>query len=194
MNDKKILTDCDGVLLDWAFAFDVWMGEQGFKRLSNTAHTFYQTIRYGITEEESFDAIKSFNESGAVGFLPAYKDSVYWVRKLAQEGWRFDVISSLHIDKYAQKLRRQNLIHLFGDIFDKIDASLSFTGGKGDYLYEHYNGKTYWWIEDSVSHAESGQRVGLKSIIMDHPYNQRWEGERVKNWEELYRKINDTSQ
>ena len=22
---KKIITDCDGVLLDWAFAFDVWM-------------------------------------------------------------------------------------------------------------------------------------------------------------------------
>ena len=24
--DKKIIVDCDGVLLDWAYAFDVWMG------------------------------------------------------------------------------------------------------------------------------------------------------------------------
>ena len=29
----KIITDCDGVLLDWAYAFDVWMGEHGHKRL-----------------------------------------------------------------------------------------------------------------------------------------------------------------
>ena len=37
---KKIITDCDGVLLDWAFAFDVWMREQGYFRLPNTDHHF----------------------------------------------------------------------------------------------------------------------------------------------------------
>ena len=39
---KKIVTDCDGVLLDWAFAFDVWMREQGYFRLPNTDHHFSQ--------------------------------------------------------------------------------------------------------------------------------------------------------
>ena len=45
---KKIITDCDGVLLDWAFAFDVWMREQGYFRLPNTDHHFSQaqTIRH----------------------------------------------------------------------------------------------------------------------------------------------------
>lgn len=192
--NKKIITDCDGVLLDWAFAFDTWMSEHGFKRIPNTAYSFHQTVRYGITEEDSINAIKAFNESGAVGFLPAYKDSVYYVQKLAEEGWRFEVVSSLHIDKYAQSLRQKNLVHLFGDVFDKIDASLDFTGGKGDYLIEHYNDTGYWWIEDSVSHAESGLLAGLNSVVIDHPYNQKWQGLRVKNWKELYGLINDTSQ
>ena len=190
---KKIITDCDGVLLDWCYAYDIWMSEQGYQRQPDTDHSFNQTVRYGISEEDMIDTIKSFNESGSVGYLPAFKDSVQYVTRLAEEGWRFDVVSSLHIDKYAQTLRKKNLTHLFGDVFDKIDASLSFTGGKGDYLAEHYGNTGYWWIEDSVSHAVSGQDAGLKSIIMDHPYNKRWEGLRVTSWKELYGVINDTT-
>ena len=35
--DKKIIVDCDGVLLDWAYAFDVWMDpEHGFHRIPDT--------------------------------------------------------------------------------------------------------------------------------------------------------------
>lgn len=191
---KKIITDCDGVLLDWAFAFDVWMAEQGYLRLPDTDYTFYQTIRYGIPEDEALDCVKRFNESGAVGFLPPFRDSQEYVKKLADEGWRFEVISSLHIDKYAQKLRARNLRHLFGDIFDHIDCSLDFTKGKLDHLEKRYQNQKYFWIEDSVSHAVSGQQVGLRSVIMDHAYNKKWDGERVMNWKELYKVINDSPQ
>ena len=45
---KKIITDCDGVLLDWAFAFDVWMREQGYFRLLQSGITFNNHKRYGI--------------------------------------------------------------------------------------------------------------------------------------------------
>ena len=27
---KKIIADCDGVLLDWGYAFEVWMADQGY--------------------------------------------------------------------------------------------------------------------------------------------------------------------
>ena len=92
-------------------------------------------------------------------------------------------------DKYAQKLRTKNLRHLFGDVFDFIDCSLDFTVGKGQYLFDKYDGTGYYWIEDSVNHAISGAKVGLNSIIMDHPYNQEWEGLRVKSWKEVYQII-----
>tara|TARA_Y100001938_G_scaffold139475_1_gene206400 strand:+ start:1594 stop:2178 length:585 start_codon:yes stop_codon:yes gene_type:complete len=187
--DRKIIVDCDGVLLDWAYAFDVWMYEQGYERLNHTDEYYDQSLRYGIDRRIANNQVKKFNESGCVGFIPAYRDAVEYVNKLYHRGWRFEVISCLDKDKYAQKLRAKNLRHLFGDVFDFIDCSLDFTVGKEQYLFDKYDGTGYYWIEDSVNHAISGAKVGLNSIIMDHPYNQEWEGLRVKSWKEVYQII-----
>ena len=32
--NSKVIVDCDGVLLDWAYAFNVWMLEQGYKKIN----------------------------------------------------------------------------------------------------------------------------------------------------------------
>ena len=191
--DKRIIVDCDGVLLDWAYAFDVWMVEHGYSRLPNTIQYYDQTLRYGISHVEAISQIKKFNGSGCVGFIPAFRDSVEYVVKLSELGWKFEVISCLDKDKYAQKLRQKNLLHLFGDVFDFIDCALDFTVGKEQYLLDRYKGKNYYWIEDSVDHAESGKRVGLNSIVMDHPYNKEWDGPRVKNWKDIYQIITHDS-
>ena len=182
----KIITDCDGVLLDWAYAFDVWMYEKGFIRIENTSHFYNQNDRYKISLEESIKLIEDFNESACVGFIPAYKDAVEYVTKLSELGYKFDVISCLAQDKHSQFLREKNLIHLFGNVFDYIDCGLSFKHGKFEYLKNRYKDENYFWIEDSTSHAISGQKVGLKSILMDHPYNKDWDGIRVNNWKEVY--------
>ena len=183
---KKIISDCDGVLLDWSFAFDVWMAEQGYQKLPGADEHFSQTLRYAIDEDEAQSQVSRFNESGSVGYLPAYKDSVEFVTKFANDGFRFEVISSLHMDKYAQKLRTQNLKHIFGDVFDYIDCSLDFRKGKEAVLQERYSGTGYIWLEDNVSHAEAGDAVGMDTYVIDHPYNRSYNGKRVKNWSELY--------
>ena len=141
--DKKIILDCDGVLLDWAYAFDVWMAEQGYLRLPNSTKYYYQSMRYGIDKKTANQQVKIFNESGCVGFIPAYKDAVEYVNKLYTLGWRFEVVSCLDKDKYAQKLRAKNLLHLFGDVFDFIDCGLDYSIGKEKYLLDRYKGKDY---------------------------------------------------
>ena len=110
--NSKIIVDCDGVLLDWAYAFNVWMLEQGYKKISNI-NSYSLSLRYGISDDEATRKIRKFNESGCVGFIPAFKDSVEYVTKLYNLGYKFDVISCLDKDKYAQELREKNLIHLF---------------------------------------------------------------------------------
>lgn len=184
--DKRIIVDCDGVLLDWCYAFDVWMFEQGYNKVLDRQSSYDQSYRYRIPKEQANRQIRNFNESGCVGFIPAYKDSVEYVNKLYNNGWRFEVISCLDKDKYAQGLREKNLLHLFGSVFDFIDCSLDYTYGKYDYLFKRYNGKNHYWIEDSISHANSGKEIGLKSVIMDHEYNKEWQGLRVKNWKDVY--------
>ena len=190
----KIITDCDGVLLDWCFAFDVWMSEQGYLRLPDTDQYFDQTRRYGINEREAIDCVQRFNESGSVGYLPAYRDSVEYVSRLADLGYRFEVISSLHIDQYAQHLRKRNLVHLFGDVFDYINCSLDFTRGKKYILEQRYASTGYYWLEDNVTHAQAGADVGMRACIFDHPYNQNCNLPRVRNWREFYQLVtNDSS-
>jgi FMN phosphatase YigB (HAD superfamily) len=183
---KKIISDCDGVLLDWSFAYNVWMYEQGYERVPDTDRYFDNYKRYGISEERALNTIKEFNESGALGFIPAYKDSVEYVNKFVKEGWRFDVISMIGADKYAQSLREQNLKHLFGDIFDFIYCAGDFRKPKKQILEERYKGLNYIWLEDRVDYAQQGDEVGLKTFIFDHPYNKGYGGRRVKNWSELY--------
>ena len=184
---KKIITDCDGVLLDWAFAFDVWMREQGYFRLPNTDHFFNQSQRYGIDEQEALTKVHEFNQTGALGYIPAFKDSVEYVTRLAREGWRFDVVTMIGKDKYAHRLRKINLQHLFGDVFDEIYCAGDFRKPKKEILQSKYSGTNYMWIEDRIDYAKDGQEVGLKTYLMDWPYNREgWSGPRVKNWKEIY--------
>ena len=133
---KKIITDCDGVLLDWCFAFDIWMKEQGYVRFPETDQYFAQSKRYGIDEDEALEQVHKFNETGVLGFVPAYKDSVEFVTKFAREGWRFEVITMIGKDKYAHQLRKANLKHLFGDVFDYIYCAGDFRKPKKDILEE----------------------------------------------------------
>ena len=183
---KKIISDCDGVLLDWCFAFDIWMGEQGYVRMPETDHYFSQSKRYNIPEKEALEQVNLFNQTGVLGFVPAYKDSVEYVTRLAREGYRFDVITMIGPDKYAHKLRKANLRHLFGDVFDEIYCAGDFKQPKKEILEERYKGTNYVWIEDRVDYAIQGDEVGLNTFMMDHPYNREYKGQRVKNWKELY--------
>ena len=183
---KKIITDCDGVLLDWAFAFDVWMREQGYFRLPNTDHHFHQSKRYGIPEDEALEKVHEFKQTGALGFIPAFKDSVEYVTRLAREGWRFDVVTMIGKDKYAHRLRTINLQHLFGDVFDDIYCAGDFRKPKKEIL-QKYSNTNYIWIEDRIDYAKDGQEVGLKTYLMDWPYNREgWTGPRVKSWKDIY--------
>jgi len=188
-----IVTDCDGVLLDWEFAFDVWIAEKGYKRLPGTEEIFWAGSRYGIHNDDVLKLIMEFNESACIGFLPPLRDSIQYIKLLAQQGYQFDVVSSLHIDRYAQMLRINNLTHLFGDVFRKINAHLSILGSKEDFLREHYGDSGCWWIEDRMDHADAGAKIGMRSMLMDHPYNQKYDGPaaRVYSWKDIYAKVTE---
>ncbi len=72
--EKKIVADCDGVLLNWEYAFDCWINEKGFYKLPGTEDEYHIGNRYGITTDKGRALVKEFNQSAAIGFLPALRD------------------------------------------------------------------------------------------------------------------------
>lgn len=193
MKNKIILTDADGVLLDWEYAFDVYMQQHGFNKVDALKYNI--GTRYGIDNEQGKRLIKIFNESAHMGFLPPLRDAMYYVKRLHEEhGYVFHCITSLTKDENAQELRRMNLRKLFGQTaFEKF--IFLDTGADKDEALEQYRGTGYWWIEDKITNAQVGQQLGLKSLLMEHGHNMDYEDiniPRVKNWKDVYERILQT--
>ena len=193
---KLILTDCDGVCLDWEWAFNVWMQEHGFEEIAGSKLNYDMSVRYGIPREQVVKLIRIFNESAAIGFLPAQRDAMYYIKRLHEEhGYRFHAITSLSLDPNAQKLREMNIHKLFGaTAFERI-VCLD-TGAHKDDALEEYEGTGCWWIEDKIENAEAGYTAGLKCLLLEHGHNMHYYHKDVtivKNWKHIYEVITGQS-
>jgi hypothetical protein len=184
-----ILTDVDGVLLNWEYAFDTWMQTHGHSKVTGGEYKYDIGKRYNISKEQGKQLIKYFNESAAIGFLPPLRDAMHYVKKLHEEhGYVFHAITSLSTDKNAVHLREMNLKKLFGETaFEKI-VCLDTGADKLDALTP-YRDSGLWWLEDKIDNCEVGNYLGLKSLLMEHGHNMDYENvkiPRVKNWREVY--------
>lgn len=191
MNQKLILTDCDGVLLDWEYAFHVWMQERGYVLQEEAKLTYYIHLMYhDLEHDESKQLVRTFNESAAIGFIPALRDAVYYVKKLYElHGYHFRVITSLSKDQNAQKLREMNLRKIFGNAIE--DVICLDTGADKDEALEPYRNSGLFWLEDKPQNADIGHEIGLRSLLIEHGHNMHHECPYpiVKNWEEIYNYI-----
>ena len=184
-----ILTDVDGVLLNWEYAFDTWMQTHGHSKVDGGQFKYNIGKRYNISDDQGRQLIKYFNESAAIGFLPPLRDAMHYVKKLHEEhGFVFHAITSLSLDKNAIHLREMNLKKLFGDTaFEKI-ICLDTGADKDDALLP-YKDSSLFWIEDKIVNCQVGTSLGLRSLLMEHGHNMDYEDPeipRVKNWREVY--------
>ena len=189
MMKKTILIDCDGVVFNWEYAFSLWMEEHGFETVEGHQFMYDMGERYDIPKEQVKKLVKMFNESAMIGFLPALRDSVEYVTKMADEGWEFIAITSLSLNKYAKRLRTQNLEKLFGKgTFVKVTCL--DTGADKDEALSKYKDSGLWWIEDKVENAIAGEKAGLRPLVVEHGFNMDDNRiPRVKNWKEIYETV-----
>ena len=189
MKDNIILVDCDGVLCDCEYAFTQFMHHKGFPTLDTSAYNIGS--RFGFTPEQGHTFVEEFNDSAAIAFLPPLRDAVYYMKRLNMlHGYKFHCITSLSTNKYAQKLRTQNLNLLFGEgIWD--DYIYLGCGADKDEVLAKYKDTGCFWIEDKPKNAEVGQELGLNSIIVAHEHNASYNGEipRFWKWKHIYKHI-----
>lgn len=193
--NKVILTDCDGVLLNWEYAFKVWMEQYGYT-LSKDNTNYDVSDRYGIPYEKGKELVWTFNQSAAIGFLPPLRDAMYYVDLLHRKhGYVFHCITSLSHDKHAAKLREENLAKLFGpSVFEKVVCI--GTGADKDEALKPYKDSGLLWVEDKIENAELGYHMGLDSVLIEHGHNMnyQWDPEAlsipiVKGWKEIYERV-----
>lgn len=190
IKEKTILVDCDGVLLDWGYAFHAWMTRHGYTVVEGKETLYKVNERYGIDRAEGKRLTRMFNESAWIRKLPPLRDAIKYVKKLHEEhGYVFHAITSLSNDLYSQHLRTKNLIELFGPTVFERYVYLD-TGADKDEALEEYRGTECYWCEDKYENYLVGEKVGLTPILVDHAHNQEsTEATRVRNWKEIYNLI-----
>ena len=192
-NDKVILTDADGVILNWEYAFCCYLEQRGYTQIENGNWEYDIAKRFGISRNEAIGHVKIFNESAAMGFLPALRDAMFYVKRLHEEhGYVFRCITSMSTDANAKKLRQMNLEKLFGKTAFQELVCLG-TGAPKDDALAPYKDSGLYWIEDKLENAECGLDLGLKPILVEHGFNMndklRPGITKVTNWKEIYEHI-----
>jgi len=189
MKDKVILTDADGVLFDWAYAFHAWMKRHGYVINLEYQDSYEIHKMYEMEAKESKRLIRMFNESAWIRRLPPYRDAIKYVKKLHEEhGFIFHVISSLSNDQYAQHLRTKNLREMFGDTVFEEYIYLD-TGADKHEVLAQYKDTGCMWIEDKPENAVVGLQAGLKSMLLSHNHNKDFNNPyviSVDNWQQIY--------
>ena len=185
INDKLILTDCDGVLLDWEYHFYKWLKEtEGYERLG-PEYNIGKAI--GVAQKTGARFVNLFNRSEYMKTLSPMRDAIKYVRKLHEEhGYIFHVITSQTNCRLAQEYRKENLRNVFGEVFDGF--TILNTGEDKAEALKKWEGTECFWVEDKAANIKMGNDVGLRGILIDHTWNKTctYECERARKWKDVY--------
>ena len=107
-SDRIILTDVDGVLLEWEHHFTKWMLQRTYfdkkgsrfhpyRLLEDKESTYEMAERFGVTIPEIRKEIREFNRSAWMGTQRPMPDSQTWVKLLHAEGWTFYQLHHRHL-------------------------------------------------------------------------------------------------
>lgn len=194
--DKIILTDADGVLVNWDKGFNDFATSRGLTFNPEKADEYNVALRYNISHEHGQELVTEFNTSDHISRLEPMADSVKYVKQLSELGFKFIVVTSISDDPSAKVNRAINLKNLFGDVFTELHC-LQMGSSKYDAL-ARWGGSGYFWIEDHMRQAESGYEQGLRPILITHPYNQHYSTDlfprvsKYRPWEEIFKIICDS--
>ena len=184
---KIIGVDVDGVLLKWEEAFDDFMAGQGLTK-KDQGHFDLRKHYPEVPAEALNTYISVFNESAYMRYLEPMDGAVEYVTKLADEGYKFSVITSQTLNKVANRAREDNLKEVFGDVFE--DFTFLETGQGKYFALQKFDMGTIW-IDDKPDNVESGKVLGLVPILLDQPHNRSYNNkqmniQRANSWKDIY--------
>jgi FMN phosphatase YigB (HAD superfamily) len=180
--------------VDWNSEFNEFMCELGFPQLPNTDSEYSLAVRHGIDADFAHSLVREFNESSRIAKLKPFADSVEYVTKLADLGFKFIVVTSISDAPQAHYFRSRNLKNIFGNVFKEIHC-IEMGASKANILSSNWLDTGYFWIEDHMRQAEAGHEAGLKTVLINHPYNSHYTTDLFPTvsytspWKEIYEMV-----
>ena len=180
---KLIISDCDGVILDFHKAFEQFVSRYYPDiTLDNTDYAL------GLTAQEMYNIVNEFNTDFSFSRLEALGDSLEYVAKLQEEfDYKFVAITTCLGTERTKVMRELNLRTLFG--YSTFEEIICLPIGTSKFGALQKFEPTYY-CDDKLKHCESAVKAGHTAFKMLHSYNI--ENERpdtivpVHDWKTIY--------
>ena len=184
MKNKFILTDIDGVCLNWSKQFDRYLAYYYPNEKLDDPTANYTHLEH---------VMESFNHSAWMGWCEPWKDAVEILTKFKQEGYQVHGCTAMGFDPYAIAMRKMNLERYFPNVFDRLDTTEMGPGATKEQWLAQYRGEQCVWVEDKWINAISGASMGIKTFLMRQSYNAHNNDDRIQkvdNWQQIHYYIN----
>lgn len=214
MSEKIILTDCDGVILDFESAVKGYLSMHHYPSTVVDEKLYDMGNRYGLydsgmTREQVQEIFKSFStDDFEMTSMQTYLDAGEYLPKLNKElGYSFWGITAIGTSFDTRTGRCINLRQIFGDLFVKDPNNMSISSienGRVTFLEPSFGSKPAnkkkvleefaakypgaVWVEDAINNADFGHELGFRTFLIKHDYNESYNGPCtvVNNWKEIY--------
>ena len=170
--DKIIISDVDGVSLDYLSGLDRYMVLNGIK-VNYDSHSYDLTKRYGLEFKTLHEYMHRFHHDDFIAKLNPMADALEHIKHISNDGYKFIWITSIEVSDFTMAARKSNLLDVFGD----VTHSIYFTDmdqPKTDILSALGQDTGLLWVEDKYENAVDGHSVGLKTILVDAPHNTEY--------------------
>lgn len=177
---KYLLTDCDGVLLNWKDAFADWIGLE-----AEYDHDYDLSVCYNIPNWKMEVLMQTFERSKHFGYLEAVEPFALTALRTLLNDYKIVVISSVSADPSVVKNRAKNLIAVYGDIFEDIIHVGS--DSKWETLSTFPPGSV--WVEDNIKNYLMGEPLDFESFLYKRPWNRHQSIHPRYDWCDIYHKL-----
>jgi hypothetical protein len=204
-----ILTDVDDCLLSWIAGFRKYCTKVLGRKIVGLPGDWDMSGWLGLKDEvtnkgeifrtatqQATQLVHDFNHGKwEFGILPPIADAQVFLPTLHRRGFEVVAITCCSHSEATITLRKANLYHVFGDIFQEVICQPLGTS-KTKNLSRFKDRNVVAWVEDKPSAALEGHSLGYPSYLMRQDHNAQYDGKelkRVDSWlplsEDLWDKV-----